>query len=166
MRTLLAKGLFLIWVGIGFLPLSFFLNQELRTSVGGTPTGEVFVNRRTGEVTGPANFIGEQFTRSARVRFYSLLLVIAGVVMSAMALIARRTRSVNVGTDESVWKIFKAVLGRGFGALFIGAIVGFLIFAPLKTLPDRIFDFVLVLLFVVSVMIVLVKKRDISSVID
>lgn len=175
LRVLLAKGIMFVLVGVGFLPLSLFMRQELTTSVGGTPTGKVFVPENSeaarrgyalpGEGTGPANFIGGQYNRAAKVRTWSAVAIVVGVAMATIALVARRMRSVDVGTTKSVIAIFGRTLANSFGALFAGAFGAFLTFAPLKALPDSGFDAVFVLLCAASILVVLLKKIDVSRLI-
>jgi len=126
MRALLAKGMAFVIVGVGYLPLSMFLREELVTSVGGTPTGKVFVPRDSeaarrgyalpGEGTGAANLIGGQFERAARARAWSAVAIGTGVITSTIPLVLRRVRPTDVGTTKSSVAIVGRTVANGFGA--------------------------------------------------
>ncbi len=175
-RTLFAKALLCVVIGVGFLPLSMFLREELRTSVGGTPTGEVFVPRESeaarrgyalpGEGTGPANLIGGQFDRSEKVRTLSVVTIVVGLIISASSLMARRLRGTNIGTNKGDLGILGRMFGNCFGALFVGGFGGFLIFAPLKALPDSVFDAVFTILCIGVVLVIFLKRIEVSQLVS
>lgn len=137
----------LIMAGAFMLPMSFLLNQELKTSVGrqGEPTGEVFVSEQSeaaergfafpGEGT-PANLIPGQVTRSEKFRAAGIWEIVLGFGLFAVVLVPGHPRR---GRGAVLADAFAAVV-MGLGALIVGSFVAFLTFAPLKVAPQGVFD--------------------------
>lgn len=173
-EQMLRKGIVLVLVGVAFLPLSLFLRQELTTSVGGEPTNEVFVPANSeasergfalpGEGT-PAYFIGGQLDRAGKVRALSVLEIALGLTMIAASLLARSVAGRQIGTAKGGLGILFSLAGSSIGLLIVGGFAGFLIFAPLKVLPDGLFNAVFLLLGLGSLLFVYLQRINISEII-
>lgn len=136
------------------LPLAAYMHLELFSSVGrGEGTGKVFVSkqseaaRRGYAVSGEgrtAYRFGAQATRSEKIFAAAAVNVGLAVVLLMGLMLTAATGKVKSLSKSSALSDFGKALLIVLGAVLVGAlpgaIIGFFIFAPLKTLSDPAFN--------------------------